>query len=144
MSASAGVFVDTNVLVYLLSDDERKAAIAETLLTGRTLRRVISTQVVSEFVHTARRKARLDWPEIRAFVDVFHDACRVEPVCREDQDLAFEIAESLGFNWYDSMIVAAALNAEATLLFSEDLQDRQRIHGLTIVNPFVDSAEARF
>ena len=43
-----------------------------------------------------------------------------------------------GYSFYDSLIIAAALEVGCTRLYSEDLQHDQRIHGLTIVNPFVN------
>ncbi len=54
-------------------------------------------------------------------------------------DQTLKIAEKYGFSFWDSMIVAAALNNHCSLLYSEDLQHSQTIEGrLKIVNPFVD------
>jgi predicted nucleic acid-binding protein len=136
MGASVRAFIDTNVLVYLLSHDERKAGIAESLLTHPDLERVISTQVINEFVSTARRKARLGWPKIRAFLRLFRASCQVEQFGSDDQDLAIAVAEEFGFQWYDSLIVATALRADVSLLLSEDMHDGQRIDALKITDPF--------
>jgi predicted nucleic acid-binding protein len=136
MSADTRAFIDTNVLVYLLSADERKADIAEALLTDERLERVISMQVVNEFVNTAHRKAALGWDEIRFQVATFREACAVTIPTQQEQDEAFEIAEGYGYGWYDSLIVAAALRSGASVLLSEDLQDGQRIGALRISNPF--------
>jgi len=43
------------------------------------------------------------------------------------------------YGFYDSLIVAAALDAGCTRLYSEDLQGGQRIEALTIENPFSES-----
>lgn len=136
MSARPRAFIDTNVLVYLLSADERRADVAEALLVSTDLEHVISTQVVNEFVSTARRKANLDWPEIRGFVETFREACLVEQLTEEDQDTAFDLAEMYGFQWYDGLLVATALRSGASVLLSEDFQDGQRIGPLAISNPF--------
>lgn len=40
------------------------------------------------------------------------------------------------YGFYDSLIVAAAFDAGYTRLYSEDLQDGQRIEGLALENPF--------
>ena len=53
----AAPFVDTNVLLYLLSDDQAKADRAEALLAQRV---VISVQVLNEFANVARRKMVLE------------------------------------------------------------------------------------
>ena len=38
--------------------------------------------------------------------------------------------------WYDSIVIAAALEAHCAILYSEDLQDGRKIESLTIDNPF--------
>jgi predicted nucleic acid-binding protein len=49
---------------------------------------------------------------------------------------ALEVQDRYGYAFYDALIVAAALEAGCTRLYSEDLQDGQRIGALTIENPF--------
>ncbi len=49
------------------------------------------------------------------------------------------IAERFGFRIYDSVILAAAIEAGCTTMFSEDMQDGQTVAGLTIRNPFAGS-----
>ena len=46
-----------------------------------------------------------------------------------------------GYRFYDSLVVAAALQAGCTTLYSEDMQDGQRIEGLTIRNPFAETRD---
>ena len=46
------------------------------------------------------------------------------------------VKERFGYSFYDSLIIAAAVAAGCRQLYSEDLQDQQRIDGLVIVNPF--------
>jgi predicted nucleic acid-binding protein len=61
----------------------------------------------------------------------------VNPVTQQDHAFAISVAESTGYSFYDSLIVASALSAECTILFTEDLQSGQIIAGrLTIRNPF--------
>ena len=65
----------------------------------------------------------------------------LEPLCEvfssaELYHQALEIADEWRFSFHDSLIVAAALEAECQVLYSEDLQADQRIRGLTIRNPF--------
>lgn len=55
----------------------------------------------------------------------------------ETHEAALEIAQKYGLGIYDSLIVAAALEAHCSALYSEDLEDGQIINGkLTIRNPF--------
>lgn len=127
-------FVDTNVLLYLLSTDAAKADKAEALLAGRI---VISVQVLNEFANVARRKLGLDWDEIgQALADVRRFA-DVHPLSLDTHDRGLAVAQRYRLSVYDSMIVAAALEAGCTTLASEDLQADQRLEGrLTIRNPF--------
>ena len=136
MTDKARVFIDTNVLLYLLSADAAKADIAEALLTDASCVRAVSVQVVDEFVNVARNKARLDWSEIREYVALLRDACEIAPITGQEQDLALEIAERYRYRWYDSLIIASAVASGAPLLLSEDLHDGHAIGDLVIQNPF--------
>lgn len=133
MSATEAFF-DTNVLLYLLSEDDAKADRAETMLaTGG----VISVQVLNEFASVASRKLKMPWVEIREILGALRLLCRVEPISLETHERGLMIAERYGFSLYDSMIVASALLSGCAILFSEDLQDGQCIDGqLQVRNPF--------
>ena len=134
MSQPARPFVDTNVLLYLLSDDAAKADRAETLLTGRI---VISVQVLNEFANVARRKMRHDWSDIgQSLIDIrrFAEVC---PLTLETHQRGIALASRYQLNVYDAMIAASALEAGCTTLASEDFSAGQRFDGtLTIRNPF--------
>ncbi len=128
------VFLDTNVLLYLLSGDAAKANRAEELIAAGG---VISVQVLNEFASVASRKLGMSWAEIREVLETVRSICRVEPISLETHDRGLAVAERYGFSVYDSMILASALLADCTMLFTEDLQDGQRIDGrLTVRNPF--------
>ena len=132
--SAAEVFVDSNVLLYLLSGDPTKADRAEALLAaGGT----ISVQVLNEFASVASRKLGMSMPEIREFLGVVRAVCTVEPISEAAHDRGLAVSERYGFSIYDSMIVASALLAGCATLFSEDLQDGQVIDDqLTVRNPF--------
>ena len=49
-----------------------------------------------------------------------------------------QVQARYGFSFYDSLIVAAALEAGCATLYSEDMQHGQQIQGLTIRNPFAE------
>lgn len=135
MSGRRRIFLDTNVLVYLLAAG-RKAELAESVLQDDRIERVISTQVVNEFIFIARRKSQLEWSAIRAYLRLLRSACIVEILRAEDQDEALDLAERYGFSWFDSLIVASALAAGADTLLSEGYQDGMRVESLRIANPF--------
>jgi predicted nucleic acid-binding protein len=126
-------FLDTNILLYLLSADAAKAQRAEELVAERGW---VSVQVLNEFASVASRKLRMSIPDIRECLEPIRSTCVVEPVTVETHGRGLDVAERFGLSLYDSMIVAAALLAGCDILYSEDLQDGQRIDGLRIRNPF--------
>jgi predicted nucleic acid-binding protein len=127
-------FLDTNVLLYLLSADQKKADRAESEVA---IGGVISVQVLNEFASVARRKLRMAYADIREVLFAVRANCSVVPVTEETHDLGLQIADRHGLAVHDSMIVASALLAGCTRLLSEDLHDGQDIEGrLTIRNPF--------
>lgn len=131
--AGADDFFDTNVLLHLLSGDRAKADRAETLLSGGG---VVSVQVLNEFLSVATRKLGLDLPAVRDILQTVRAVCGVGPVDVETHDAALDLIERYGFAVYDGLIVAAALRAGCTTLYSEDVHDGQQIGRLTIRNPF--------
>lgn len=133
----ADTFFDTSVLVYILKEGDKKSATADRLLaTGG----VLSVQVLNEFANVARRKLAMKWEEIEEALANIRDLC-LPPVSIGIQThmAALEIAKRYGFQIYDSLILASALETKCTILYSEDLQHGQKIQSLTIQNPFRSS-----
>jgi predicted nucleic acid-binding protein len=127
-------FFDTNVLLYLLSADPAKADRVERMLaSGAT----VSVQVLNEFAAVAVRKLGMTVAEAREALTAITAACGVTPLTLEVHERGLQIAERYGFSIYDSLIVAAALESGCSTLYTEDLQDGQRIERvLTVRNPF--------
>ena len=132
---AAEPFFDTGVVLYLLSADDEKADRAEDLLADGG---AISVQVLNEFVAVATRKLGFSIAEAREALAAVRDVCVTHAVTEESHERGLAVAERYGFALFDSMLIAAALLAGCTTLYSEDLQHRQLIEGrLRIVNPFV-------
>jgi predicted nucleic acid-binding protein len=136
---SGKAFFDTNVLIYAVAEGDPRSAQAEELLGAGG---VLSVQVLNEFVSVARRKIGMPWKEVREALDAFRILCPSPlPITIEMHEAALRIAEKHGYSIYDALVVAAALEAGCTTLYSEDLHDGQRIDGqLTIRNPFASSS----
>jgi predicted nucleic acid-binding protein len=132
--SAAESFIDTNVLLYLLSEEHGKADRVEELLLHAN---VISVQVLNEFAAVARGKLAMSFAEIREILDVVRRSCHVEALTVETHEQGLAVAERLGLSVYDSMIVASALRAGCRTLYSQDLQRHQLIaKQLRVVNPF--------
>jgi len=84
-------------------------------------------------------KITFDIPSIRAVINRISQECNsIEPISLVTLNDALAIAERYNFSHYDSLIVVAALQADCTILYSEDMQHGQLIEGrITIVNPFL-------
>lgn len=130
----ADAFLDTNILLYRLSGDAFRAGRANELLERGG---VVSVQVLNEFAAVARRKLRLNIPEIRDVLDIVRSLCEVVPLELGTHDRALDLAERYKFSIYDALIVAAAIRADCTTLWTEDLHHGQKIERLTIRNPFI-------
>jgi predicted nucleic acid-binding protein len=127
-------FIDSNVLIYLLSADTTKADQAESVMKKGGL---ISVQVLNEVANVARLKLAMSWEEINEVLSLIRMLCPVEPLTVETHDKGMAIAERYGLSIYDAMIVAAALMGGCDTLFSEDMQDGLLIDNqLRICNPF--------
>lgn len=130
-----GDFFDTNILIYAASSDDLKFARADALLSGGG---TISVQVLNEFVNVARKKMALAWPRIHHFLRGVRALIDVRPVDIAIHDRALALADRYGFHIYDALIVAAALEAGSTTLFSEDMHHGLIVDSrLRILNPFV-------
>ena len=128
-------FVDTNVLLYLLSPDAAKATRAERLLARRI---VVSVQVLNEFANVARRKQSLDWDELKQVLAGIRQFADVRAVTVETHERGLGLAQRYQIGLYDAMIAAAAIEAGCDTLMSEDFQAGQVLADrLTIRNPFV-------
>ncbi len=130
----ADVFFDTNILLYLLSNDARKAGRAEEVLS---LGGAVSVQVLNEFAAAALGKRMLDFAELREMLAKMRAVCTVKVIDVETHELGLALAERYRLSIYDSMIIAAALRAQCSTLYSEDFQRSQTIERLTIRNPFI-------
>jgi len=129
------IFVDTNIVIYSLGKESTKAHLAAPLFVGSPS---ISTQVLSETANVASKRLSLSMPEIRKLIISLESMCRVEIISLLTIHVALDICERYSFSWYDSLIVAAALEAGCDTLYTEDLQHGQVIEArLRIVNPFV-------
>jgi len=118
-------FFDTNVLLYLLSEDAAMADRAEELIA---IGGVIGVQVLNEFGSVASRKLGMSWSEIRDVLSSIRAVCETEPVTVETHEFGIELAERYGLSFCDATIVASALRAGCKTLYSEDLQDGQIIN----------------
>jgi predicted nucleic acid-binding protein len=131
------VFLDTNIVLYAIGSDESKRIIASSLLAQKP---TISTQVINECSHVLRRKQKYSPEEVNRELSAVVKAVILVDVGINEIRSAWSIASRYGFSHFDCLIIATALAANCSVLYSEDLQHGQVIDSrLTICNPFLES-----
>lgn len=130
------IALDTNILMYLYdSFDERKKLISESLLVETPF---VSAQVVSEFLNVTKRLQKIPKYEILLKCSKTLTFCEIIPVNHKTLESALFLIKRYDFQLFDSIIIASALAANCSILYSEDLQHKQLIDNrLTIINPFL-------
>jgi predicted nucleic acid-binding protein len=129
----SGVFLDSNVILYLLSADAVKADTAETLLTHQP---TISVQVLNEVTSVCQRKLKLDWPQTLDLLNAIKANCKIVDLTLDTHAKALEVAQQHQLSFYDALIVAAAIFSGANTLMSEDMHHGAIIQGIRVHNPF--------
>ncbi|HXR37693.1 MAG TPA: PIN domain-containing protein [Terracidiphilus sp.] len=132
---SAPPFSDTNVVLYAFTPSGDKTLTAERILLQGG---VISVQVLNELTSVACTKFKMSWAEVKRVV------LSTTMLCPNPRALTYEtyldaqrISERYGFSIWDGLIIASALDAGCTTLYTEDLQHGQVVKGLRIENPFL-------
>jgi predicted nucleic acid-binding protein len=135
-------FLDTNVFVYLFDTTApakaKKAArlVRDAVDTGKG---IVSYQVVQEFFNVALRRFAHPMSGAEAeqyLITVFRPLLAVHSSPSLYVE-ALRVARKHRFAWYDSIIVASALESRCDTLYSEDFQHGRQIEGLRMENPFV-------
>ena len=138
---SGRLFLDTNIFVYSFDPSSpKKAAQARRLIRSAIETRggIVSYQVVQEFFNVALRRFAKPMSGMDAeqyLATTFRPLLSVH----SSQALyaeALRIAARFRLPWYDSLIVASAMEGQCDVLYSEDFQDGQQIASVTISNPF--------
>jgi predicted nucleic acid-binding protein len=132
---SGSPFFDTTILIYTIWESDARAAVAEELLEAGGH---INVQVLNEFAAVARRKLKMPWWEISESLDSIRRLCQpVTPLTVQVHEAGLKIAADSRYNIYDALILAAAIDAGCDTVYSEDMQDGQKIGPVTIRNPFL-------
>lgn len=130
-------FIDSNVWLYAFIEgqDRAKTRRASTLI--RANEPVVSTQVVNETCVNLLRRAAFTENEVRGVVTSFYERYPVYPLTQATLLEASELRGRYAFSFWDSVLVATALQTDVTTLFSEDMQDGLMVkERLEITNPF--------
>jgi len=138
--ADAGrkIFLDTNVLIYAYSETEVEKKIKVLpLLEDEPVS--LSTQVVNEFVWVMNKKFNVSMDSLRQIVINLFALYHVGVINDTTITKAIDMSSKLKLPYWDSLIVASAVEADCDILYTEDLQHGQVIENrITVRNPFLD------
>ena len=134
------IFIDTNILVYTLDNDNaakqiKAKSILDQFYRDHNFR--LSTQVVQEFCNVVLKKIEPSIPEkeLSDFIETFPPD-QIELINIITITKALSLKDQFKYSVRDCLIIASAITSGCNILFTEDLQDRHRIENLQIINPF--------
>lgn len=134
------VFVDTNIFIYAFLEDEdnieKRRAASELLqnLSGADI--IISTQVLSE-IYSVLLKNKVSDKAIQKKLEILVSETAVSPITLDTVKKSWKIRFKYAYSYWDSLIVASALENNCSTLYTEDMHDGQVIEdSVRIINPF--------
>lgn len=132
------IFIDTNIFIYAFDDDfPHKKTIANSIVELFTSNPdyYISTQVLREFYSIVTRKIKVNAKIAKSFIVSLKEfnivADTLDTILK-----AIDLQSKYSLSFWDSLIVASAIENNCTILYSEDMQHNLKIQDLTVINPF--------
>ena len=139
------IFIDTNIFVYAFldhikdNDSHIKHIKAKEFLHSfqGNAKVIISTQVCNEY-YSALLKNKIEDNDIQKSLNLIMNAAEVAPINDTTVFGSFGLKNRYKYSYWDSLILASALENDCVILYSEDMQHKQTIENkLQIVNPFL-------
>ncbi|MEW6286905.1 MAG: PIN domain-containing protein [Chloroflexota bacterium] len=123
MPGKPSAFIDTNIWLYALldMDEAEKSSRAREVITQTEP--IVSVQVINEICVNLIKKAGFTEEQISQLVEAFYEKY---PIIEMDESIlldASQLRQEYALSFWDSMVVACALAADAEILYSEDMQD---------------------
>ena len=131
------IFLDTNIIIYLYSEDESDKRDASCKFVN-SADCITSIQVMNEASNIWFKKYNLSKVEIIKYLDEIELLCNeIMPVQRKTINQAIDIKDRYGYSLYDCLMLASAIEANCSMILTEDMKNGQIINGtLKIANPF--------
>jgi predicted nucleic acid-binding protein len=135
-------FLDTNIFIYELTSSVPPKKVVAARLVDEALdsgKGIVSFQVVQEFFSVAFRRFSPPMASVEAEQAL---ATTFRPLLAIHSSYALyahalQLTHRHSLSWYDSLIVAAAIEADCRILYTEDLQHGQEFGNLRVQNPFL-------
>jgi predicted nucleic acid-binding protein len=131
--------IDTNIFIYIHDNSSpSKQQLAQNLLDNlvTTSNLIISTQVLQELANALESKIGLHSDKVCTILDDY-SVLKIAPVSLPIIKTAVELNAAHQIPFYDALILSAAEHNHCDILYTEDFQHNQLIHGVKIINPFI-------
>ncbi len=134
-------FIDSDIILYLYSKSEiEKRKKCETLFENSDV--IISIQVINEVANILYKKLKLDWDDIKSAILELFEKFSVQTIHSSTIQEACDIALKYKYSYYDSLILATALENQCNIIYIEDMHHNQLIENkLNIQNPLLKKDE---
>ena len=132
------IFIDTNVLIYAFSEDElNKQQVALNLIDAVACDAIISNQVINELANVFLKKFKLPIEQVEDALLELDSLLNIVSFDISTQIKALRLKQRYNLQYFDSLIIATALENKCNILYSEDMQHELIIDNrLKIINPF--------
>ena len=132
------VFIDSNIWVYMFTEDEQKSQSAKEFIKQCVDEDhiVISYQVINEVCYVLR-KNKFTEADIKKVARYMMGICEIVAFGSEEVLFASELRDMLSLSYWDSLIVSSSLLAKCVVLASEDMQDGLRIGDMVVRNVLI-------
>ena len=135
------VTIDSNIWAYaFMEGDDRRSVVAKSLIESYKRSRnkiIISTQIVNEVCNVMLKKGGVNSSDVNGYIDYFYTESSVVLIQENTMRLAVQLRFDQSLSFWDSLIVAIALENNCDTLYSEDMHHGLEIKQLRIVNPFL-------
>jgi len=130
------IFADSNIWLYAFMESiSTKKRIAGELVINEDV--VLNTQVVNEICVNLIKKANYSDQDILTLLRNLEDKYIISQLSFDTLVQGTELRIKYKISFWDSLIIASALQNNCKILFTEDMQHNQIIENtLTIINPF--------
>ena len=131
------IFLDSNIFLYAFTNaDSRKQEIASKIILNNDIKYFISLQVINEVSNNMLKKLDVTNSELKEFINESYKKYHISDISQNTFLLACDIRDDYNISYYDSLILSSAINSKCNIIYSEDMQDKQKIQTLNIINPF--------
>ena len=133
------VFFDSNILIYSIDESEaEKRSMTKNLIEDAAKNKTawISTQSLQEFYNVVTRKLKVSKEDAKLMVKTLSETFPVLQVTPKIILLGIDVSVKTGFSFWDSLVLASAVECSCDVLYSEDLNSGQVVNGVKILNPF--------